>query len=150
MIASDAAIAYWKAANETDTEEDNVYTNSSYTEKQVVVAEGSDSFDADVIAEAWTDFLSKLTRFSLTENVVTDTMVMGEWTLLTWPNFDELGLTVTKDYYTSNDVEYHYYTFIPDSYTGEEAVPLVVVLHGMSEDPLYSVNGSGWANVAAE
>ncbi|MCD7769334.1 MAG: hypothetical protein LUH36_04355 [Oscillospiraceae bacterium] len=65
--ASDAAVEYWKAANETDTEEDNIYTNSSYTEKQVVVAEGSDSFDADVIAEAWTEFLSQRTRFSLTE-----------------------------------------------------------------------------------
>lgn len=37
------------------------------------------------------------------------------------------------------------YDYIPDSYTGDEAVPLVVLLHGFSEDPLCPAATCGWA-----
>ena len=154
--ATDTAIAYYKSVNEVDSEpESGHYVNSSYTEKQVYVVEGTDSYDADIIADAWGDMLSRLTRAPMATDVVSNTMDMSEWVLMTWPNYDELGLTLKETSYTWGDDEneektYIEYDYIPESYTGEEAVALVVLLHGYSEDPLCPAATCGWADMAAE
>ncbi|MCD8145508.1 MAG: S-layer homology domain-containing protein [Oscillospiraceae bacterium] len=158
--ATSTAVNYYKQVNETDSEPENGhFVNSSYTEKQVYVADGTDSFDKDMIATAWADMLSRLTRAPLETNVVTNTADMTEWVLMSWPNYDELGLdliehtytnTVTDEDGTETSTDYVIYDYVPESYTGDEAVPLVILLHGYSEDPLCPGATCGWAEKAAE
>lgn len=148
--ADEATVAYYKAVNGTDTQEGNTFVNSSYVQKKVVVAEGADSFDAKTIANAWGSLLSRTTRASMSENVVINTMDMSEWTLMGWPNYDELGLTLKEHSYNYQDKDYVVYDYVPSSYTGEEAVPLVVLLHGFTEDPLCPAATCGWADKCAE
>lgn len=143
---SDTAVSYYKTVNGVDSEpESGHFVNSGYTEKQVVVTDGGTSFDADVIRTAWNSTLSRLTRCCVSDNVVLNSRVMGEWPLMTWPNLSELGLTLTSHTYNGKLV----HDYVPASYTGDEAVPLLIVLHGMSDDPLYTVNCCGWAEIAA-
>ncbi len=149
--ATDTAVEYYKTVNEVDSEPSTGYfVNSSYTEKQVYVTEGSSSFDADTIATAWGCLLSRLTRAPLETNVVIDTADMSEWVLMSWPNYAELGLDLVEHTYTYEGTDYVAYDYVPESYTGEEAVPLVVLLHGYSEDPLCPAATCGWAEKAAE
>lgn len=149
--AADETVAYYQDVNETDSEpEDGHFVNSSYIEKQVYVAEGSDSFDKETIETAWDSLLSRLTRAPLKENVVINTADMSEWVLMSWPNYDELGLDLVSHTYSVEDQEYIAYDYVPESYTGDEAVPLVILLHGLSEDPLCPAATCGWAQKAAE
>ena len=147
----ETAVSYYKTVNGTDSEPSpNHFVNSGYTEKQVIVAEGGDKFDAGIIADAWGTLLSRITRAPMLNDVVANTFDMSEWVLMSWPNYDELGLTLNEHTYTYDGKEYTAYDYIPDSYTGDEAVPLVVLLHGFSEDPLCPAATCGWADVAAE
>ncbi len=145
--ATETAVSYYKAVNETDTEDGNRAYKSDYTEKQVITVEGSDSFDAEIIRTAWDKTLSHLTRACLDGNVVLDNAIMTNWTLETWPNYSELGITV-KDHELEG---YEVHDFVPSNITdGETGTPLVIVLHGLSDDPYYTVNSIGWADMAAE
>lgn len=149
--ASDTARDYYKAVNDTDTEaEAGHFVNSSYTEKQVVTRDGGNSFDSVVIAEAWGSMLSRITRAPMLNDVVANTMDMSEWVLMTWPNYDELGLTLKEHSYNYDGKDYTVYDYIPASYTGDEAVPVVILLHGFSEDPLCPAATCGWADMAAQ
>ena len=149
--AGQTAVDYYKAVNGTDSEKAaGHFVNSGYTEKQVVVKTGGSSFDAKVIAEAWGSMLSRLTRAPMLNNVVINTADMSEWVLMTWPNYGELGLTVKEHTYNYDGKDYNAYDYVPDSYTGGKAVPLVVLLHGFSEDPLCPAATCGWADMAAQ
>lgn len=149
--AGQTAVDYYKAVNGTDSEKAaGHFVNSGYTEKQVVVKTGGSSFDAKVIAEAWGTMLSRLTRAPMLSNVVINTADMSEWVLMTWPNYGELGLTVKEHTYHYDGKDYNAYDYVPDSYTGDKAVPLVVLLHGFSEDPLCPAATCGWADMAAQ
>ncbi len=149
--ADETAVAYYKAVNGTDSEPAaGHFVNSGYTEKQVRVADGTDAFDAAAIADAWGTMLSRTTRAPMLNDVVANTMDMSEWVLMTWPNYDELGLTVTQTSYHYEGKDYVAYDYVPASYTGDKAVPLVVLLHGFSEDPLCPAATCGWADMAAE
>ena len=148
---SQTAVDYYKAVNGTDSEpEAGRFVNSSYTEKQVIVKDGSSRFDAATIAKAWGTLLSRITRAPMQSDVVANTFDMSEWVLMSWPNYSELGLTLKEHTYPYDGKDYVVYDYIPDSYTGDEAVPLVVLLHGFSEDPLCPAATCGWADVAAE
>ena len=148
---SQTAVDYYKAVNGTDSEpEAGHFVNSSYTEKQVIVKDGSSRFDAATIAKAWGTLLSRITRAPMQSDVVANTFDMSEWVLMSWPNYSELGLTLKEHTYPYDGKDYVVYDYIPDSYTGDEAVPLVVLLHGFSEDPLCPAATCGWADVAAE
>lgn len=147
----EAATNYYKAVNGTNTETaPNHFVNSAYTEKQVFVTGGTASFSADAITEAWGALLSRLTRAPMLTDVVVNTMDMSEWVLMTWPNYDELGLTVKEHTYQHDGKDYVVYDYIPESYTGGEAVPLVFLLHGFTEDPLCPGATCGWADKAAQ
>ena len=147
----DTALNYYKTVNATDSEPSpGHFVNSSYTEKQVIVKDGSSSFDAQIIADAWGSLLSRITRAPMLNDVVANTFDMSEWVLMSWPNYEELGLTVKEHTYSYDGKDYVAYDYIPGSYTGDEAVPLVVLLHGFSEDPLCPAATCGWADVAAE
>ncbi|MCR4842253.1 MAG: alpha/beta fold hydrolase [Eubacterium sp.] len=142
--AQDNAVEYYKKVNETDTDDGDRSYNSGYTEKQVISVEGSDSFDADTIRTAWDKTLSHLTRACLDGNVVLDNTIQGDWLLETWPNYSELGITVTD--HEMDGYEVH--DFVPE--TAEDGAPLIIVLHGLSDDPYYTVNSTGWADMAAQ
>lgn len=148
--ASDSAVAYWKKANGTDAQNGNTYYNSGYEQKKVTVAAGSDTFSASLVADAWASLLSRSTRACMSSNVVINTMDMSEWTLMTWPNYSELGLTLKEHTYNYQNKDYTVYDYVPSSYTGKTAVPLVVLLHGFTEDPLCPAATCGWADKAAQ
>lgn len=84
---SQTAVDYYKAVNGTDSEpEAGRFVNSSYTEKQVIVKDGSSRFDAATIAKAWGTLLSRITRAPMQSDVVANTFDMSEWVLMSWPN----------------------------------------------------------------
>ncbi len=144
-------IDYYKAVNGTDAAKaDDHFVNSGYTEKQVIVKQGGDAFTKETITDAWNSLLSHLTRAPLESNVVINTMDMTEWVLMTWPSYDEIGVTVKEHTYNYDGKDYLVYDYVPASYTGEKAVPLVIVLHGFSEDPLCPAATCGWAEKASE
>ncbi len=162
--ADESVVAYYQTVNGTDAQEGNVSYNSSYTLKKVVVAEGSDSFDAENVQEAWTTMLSQTMRLAIATNIVLNSEDTSEWVLMDWPNLNELGInlysfefdaeTGTAEYYTEavTKSENSVHLFVPDAVeeNPDEAVPLVITLHGKSDDPLNVVYGCGWAQVAAE
>jgi poly(3-hydroxybutyrate) depolymerase len=146
--AGDAAVSYWKTANGVDTEPTpGIFVNSAYVQKRVMVAAGGDIFDRTIFTDAWNRLLSRSTRSCISANLVLDTRVLGEWILMTWPNLDELGVTLTT--HTNDGFLVH--DFVPETVKNnpDTPVPLVVVLHGMGDDPMYTVKGLGWADVAA-
>lgn len=160
--ADTAAVDYWKKANEVDFEPvAGTFVNSGYVQKKVTAAAGGSEFEKGGILTAWNEMLSRTTRLCITANLVLSSRVGGDWVLMSWPNYDELGLTrysyvfedgkVTPyDEYESRKNSVH--TLIPESVIANpnKAVPLLIVLHGMSDDPLNVVNGCGWADKAAE
>lgn len=148
--ATSKAVSYYKDVNDTDTSSGGKYVNSSYEEKQVIVKDGGDTFDADVIKTAWNDLLGGITRAPLAADVVANTFDESEWVLMTWPNYEALGISVVAGTYTYEGESKIMYDYVPSSYTGDEAVPLVVLLHGFTEDPLCPAATCGWAKKAAE
>ncbi len=162
--ADEAVVAYYQTVNGTDVQEGNISYNSSYTLKKVIVAEGSDSFDAENVQKAWTTMLSQTMRLAIATNIVLSSEDTSEWVLMDWPNLSELGMNLysfefdaesgTAEYYTEavTKSENSVHLFVPDAVeeNPDEAVPLVITLHGLSDDPLNLVYGCGWAQVAAE
>lgn len=149
--AAPEAVDYWCAANETDTQEGDTYYNSAYSTKKVVVADGGDSFDADTIRTAYDSFLSYICRLAVAANLVLDSQDLSEWVLMDWPNLEEIGLAEIYHTMAGEDREYNVYDYVPESVSeSDEAVPLVLVLHGGSDDPINIVYGCGWANLAVE
>lgn len=162
--AASKTVDYWKKANGTDSEPlPGVFVNSGYTQKKVVAAEGGDSFDKNVIAAAWANLLSRSTRLCITTNLVLKSFELGDWVLMDWPNYSELGIArysyvfnegtgTAQPYGEYKSVSGGVHTLVPRSVLDnpDKMAPLVIVLHGMSDDPLNVVNGCGWADKAAE
>lgn len=160
--ADEAALSYWNTANQADTAlAEDIFINANYVQKRVRTADGDSSFNKEAIAQAWDDMLSTTTRLCITANLVLRSCEFGDWVLMSWPNYSELGLTrysyvfedgtaTPYEAYESQPNGVH--TLVPQSVIDhpEEEVPLVIVLHGMSDDPLNVVNGCGWADKAAE
>lgn len=162
--ASEDAVAYWKTANGVDTEENGVFYNSDYAQKKVIIADGNGGFDKASVQNAWEQLLSHSMRLGVSINAVLDTQNRDEWVLMDWPELSEIGLaryafewdaeTATAEYYdeyltkSSNTVQ----LYVPEAVEQNpgEAVPLLVVLHGNSDDPINVVMGCGWAQKAAE
>jgi hypothetical protein len=156
------ALAYWKAANETDSEPSpGVFVNSSYVQKKVITFKGGNSFDREVISKAWAELLSRSTRLCVTANLVLRSCEFGDWVLMSWPNYGELGIErysyvfengVATPYTEYKSVPNCVHTLVPESVreNPDKPAPLVIVLHGMSDDPLNVVNGCGWADKAAQ
>ena len=162
--ASEDAVAYWKAVNGTDTDEGNVSYNSAYVQKKVITAEGGDRFDKENVQTAWRDLLSRSMRLGVAVNVVITTMDQSEWVLMDWLQLPEIGLNLHSFEWNAETGEAEYYdeymtksadsvhVYVPEAVeeNPKEAVPLVVVLHGMGDDPLNVVVGCGWAQKAVD
>ena len=162
--ASEDAAAYWKTVNEVDTEEGNVSYNSSYIQKKVITAEGGDTFDRENVQTAWRDLLSRTMRLGVAVNVVITTQDRSDWVLMDWLQLSEIGLNLHSFEWNAETGEAEYYDeymtksadtvhfYVPEAVeeNPEEAVPLVVVLHGMGDDPLNVVVGCGWAQKAVD
>lgn len=162
--APEDAVSYWKAVNGTDAEDGNTFYNSNYALKKVIVAEGGDSFDKESIQTAWTTMLSRTTRLGVAANVVVTTMDRSEWVLMDWVELTDIGLNIHSFEFDAETGEAEYYTeyktksydtvhvYVPETVekNPDEAVPLVVVLHGGSDDPLNIVMGCGWAQKAVD
>lgn len=162
--ASDSAAAYWKAVNSTDTDEADVSYNSAYVQKKVITAEGGDSFDRENVQTAWRDLLSRTMRLGVAVNVVITTQDRSDWVLMDWLQLPEIGLKLHSFEWDAEAGEASYYeeymtksadsvhVYVPEAVEAnpDEAVPLVVVLHGMGDDPLNVVVGCGWAQKAVD
>ena len=162
--ASDDAVAYWKAANGVDAEDGNVSYNSAYVQKKVITAQGGDSFDKENVQTAWRDLLSRTMRLGVAVNVVITTRDQSEWVLMDWLQLPEIGLNLHSFQWNAETGEAEYYdeymtkdidsvhVYVPEAVeqNPDEAVPLVVVLHGMGDDPLNVVVGCGWAQKAVD
>lgn len=160
----DEAAEYWKAANGVDTEDGNVFFNSGYTQKKVILADGGSSFERDAVQTAWTELLSRTMRLAVAANLVVTTTDMSDWVLMDWLELDDIGLNLHSFEFDAETGEAEYYdeyktksintvhVYVPEAVEEdpETAVPLLFTLHGGSDDPLNIVVGCGWAQKAVD
>lgn len=146
-------IEYWKTANDvTDEGLTNAYgrvynqnklsldetiNNRAISRVWISEIEGAASyFDADFEEYVWTNFFTKIRRFSSEPN---GALRVG-YTL------DEIGMvqrTITVD-----GVTRYYLVYVPTSYNGAEKVPLVVACHGHAARAEVYAQHSEWWRVA--
>ncbi len=153
--ADKAAVAYYRAVNRADTEvKPGVFENSGYRLKKVITARGGDAFDAGVISDAWKLIFSRTARACVTDNVVLNNKVASEWVLMERPNYRDLGITRVdhKKESLPDGTVTTWYDYIPEGVKNktETRAPLVIVLHGMGDDPIYQADSNGWTAKAAE
>jgi dienelactone hydrolase len=153
--ADKAVISYYKTVNKADTEiKPGVFENSGYKLKKVITAKGGHAFNAEIIAAAWKQIFSRTTRVCITDNVVLDNKVKSEWVLMERPNYKELGITRVdhKKERLTEGMIVTWYDFVPDRVIAKPKVkvPLVITLHGGSDDPINQADSNGWTAKAAE
>ena len=153
--ADKSAVDYYKAVNEVDKEiNPGVFENSSYKLKKVITAKGGNSFDSNIIADAWDQIFSRTTRVCVTENIVLNNNIKSEWVLMECPIYKELGITRVdhKNEKLPDGTITTWYDFVPDRIMSNPKlkVPLVITLHGMGDDPIYQADSNGWTAKAAE
>ena len=162
--APESVVSYWRAANGTDAGEGSEFYNSTYVQKKVFVAEGGDTFDRENVQTAWRNILSRTMRLGVAANVVVTTMDQSEWVLMDWLELEDIGLnrytfefdaaSGTAEYYTEYKTKSYdtVHLYVPAAVESEpdKAVPLLVTLHGGSDDPLNIVMGCGWAQKAVD
>jgi len=78
--ADDSAVVYYKTVNKADNEiSPGLFENSGYKLKKVITEEGIvDTFEADIIADAWAQIFSRTARVCITDNVVLNNKVSSE------------------------------------------------------------------------
>ncbi len=107
---------------------------------------------------------SRTMRLGVAVNVVITTRDQSDWVLMDWLQLDDIGLNLHSfewdaekgeaawydEYMTKSENSVHLY--VPEAVDADpgKAVPLVVVLHGMGDDPLNVVVGCGWAQKAVD
>jgi poly(3-hydroxybutyrate) depolymerase len=153
--ADKSAVSYYKDVNNTDTEvSPGVFENSGYKLKKVITTQGSDSFNSEMIADAWKKIFSRTARVCIADNVVLNNKVTSEWVLMERPNYKELGINRVdhKEKKLPDGTITTWYDFVPDKVmaNSKNKVPLVITLHGRGDDPIYQADSNGWTAKAAE
>lgn len=153
--ADNTAVSYYKTVNNADKEiSPGVFTNSNYKLKKVITREGSDSFDDDIIADAWVQIFSQTARVCITDNLVLHNKIMSEWFLQDRPNYKELNITRIdhEGEKLPDGTIAMWYDYVPNSVLADPKtkVPLVIDLHGMGGDPIYQSDSNGWTEKAAK
>ena len=139
----EGAVAYYKAINACDTEENGVFFCGDYPLKRFVVRDGGDRFEKTAILDAWETIFSRTARVCVDDNIVCSNMSAKIWILQDWPNYKDLGLEC-REHYINDLVTYD---IVPKDLP--ENAPLVISLHGGGDDCLYHVNSCGWVQVCA-
>jgi len=156
LVAPDrAAFAYYKAVNQVDTETSaGVFENSRYKLKKVIRVDGLAHFEAGAISAAWQQIFSRTARACVTDNVVLNNKTTSEWVLMDRPNYKALGITRVdhKQGVLPGGSQTTWYDFVPDKVMGNPQMkaPLVIVLHGYGDDPIYQAESNGWVAKAAQ
>jgi poly(3-hydroxybutyrate) depolymerase len=156
LVAPDrAAFAYYKAVNQVDTEvSTGVFENSRYKLKKVIRADGQAHFEAGAISAAWDEIFSRTMRACVTDNVVLNNKTSSEWVLMDRPNYKALGITRVdhKQGVLPGGSQTTWYDFVPDKVLAnpQAKAPLVIVLHGFGDDPIYQAESNGWVAKAAQ
>lgn len=136
------------------------YTNSSDPIRKVIeFTAGPTSFDKDYISECWTTMFRYTTRTCLADQVFDHMDTTVEFTLCERPNIEELGLTL-NEYDDTPCVEgstlTRWYEWVPnEAYDTiengtDEKYPLILVLHGTNDHPIYEAESNGWVQLAGE
>ena len=136
------AVAYFVAVNDASLSGSNVYADEVYaSDSSISRVWVSDGGKASTITatEIWNSFLSEIKRF------------LG---------FPGGRLAYAVEFTEENGFYVHermidgflrrWMTYVPDSYTGEEAVPMVIVMHGSSASMYAIAEESRWFDVADE
>jgi poly(3-hydroxybutyrate) depolymerase len=153
--ADRSTIAYYKAVNKIDKERNNgISENKSYNIKKVIISKGGNTFEADLIADAWKKIFSRTARVCITDNVVLNSKTTSEWVLMDRPNYAELGIDRIdhKNGKLPDGTITTWYDYVPKSVSANPntGAPLVIVLHGRGDDPIYQADSNGWTAKAAE
>ena len=136
------------------------YTNSSDPVRKVIeFTAGPTSFDRDYIADCWTAMFRYTTRTCLTDQVFDDMNTDVEFTLCERPNIEALNLT-RNDIDNTPCVEgsnlIRWYEWIPNEVYDtmengtDEKYPLIIVLHGNNDHPIYEAESNGWVQLAGD
>ena len=100
--AGDGAADYWKSVNGATAGSDSLFYNPDHKELQVITASGGDTFDSAAIQTAWAKLLSRTMRLGVVNNLVENTMDVGNWVIMAYPNLEELGIKVTSFMFDPN------------------------------------------------
>jgi len=153
--ADNAVISYYKKVNGTDAEATRgVFINSGYPLKKVIVAEGGNTFNAGLIADAWSRLFGRTARICCLDNIMFNPKGRYEKILMSRPDYKELGIKRIdhRNEKLPDGTTTIWYDFVPDGVLADPKtrVPLVIVLHGGGDDPIYQAESNGWVAKAVE
>lgn len=153
--------AYIKANNATETEK-GVYVNEENKFEKVIVSAATDEEEtlAQAFENAWDNVFSQNYRMynAKTEWFMMEVIDVQEpYELVSFVDYDKLGITVnnetdviTED--ATKESPNQWYEYIPSTMDSAEngTVPLVIMLHGYTNDNRMQPETSGWVEKAAE
>lgn len=153
-----AAVNYYRAANQTDREEQGdgttLYYNHANPVKKVVVSHaGVSSFDAAEIEKGYYAVMRYTMRMSLTSQINQDFHTTEVWTLISRPNLEELGLTRFDNYDTGVEGQSRWVVWVPNEALdpdNDQLFPLVIDQHGGHVSPGFEPEAQGWVQLAGE
>ena len=163
-----AVIDTYTKANKATLVSDNMYQNPNSRYEIVVVNSDTSISAVDATKEAWDRVLNKFGRIGNYSEVYKETATWYSRPLLSgnttsdqarkYQYFDSIDSitnmqreVVTYDL-DGNGIKSLWYEYIPNEVANAEAgtVPVVMLLHGNTNDPRTQYDTSGWAHVASE
>lgn len=137
---TDAKISYWVDANDATSATANQYAQAVYENGEARVwVTSQETVDEITPQMLFDEFLSKVQRF------VGDPGGRLAWTI-DFVNDGETGY-----FFYEKEVDgkmRRWMTYVPSSYTGEDAVPLVVATHGYSSSAQAFAGDTRWSDIA--
>ena len=141
-----------------------VYENADEPLLRVVVNTDAKASDKDLIADAWTQLLSRNYRYNnlyrtfYTAQGIDNEDGVAEYELEPYVMFDRLGIVRRVVEFPiqgpnpANNQTYLWYEYLPERVLEAPAksVPLVLLLHGNGNDPRTQAETSGFVELAAE
>ncbi len=141
-----------------------VYENADEPLLRVVVNTDAKASDRDLIADAWTQLLSRNYRYNnlyrtfYTAQGIDNEDGVAEYELEPYVMFDRLGIVRRVVEFPiqgpnpANNQTYLWYEYLPERVLEAPAksVPLVLLLHGNGNDPRTQAETSGFVELAAE
>ena len=134
-----------------------VYTNPEENLLRVVVNPVASVSVKDALADSWDKLLShnyRFNNFGHTWYTGAGFGQFGGYELVTYPMFERLGIqrNVVQEDVMGNGEKFLWYEYLPKSVLNapDASVPLVVLLHGHTNDPRTQSETSGFVELAPE
>ncbi len=164
VSGDEGAIEFYKGTNHTDAEKTEnaktIYYNTINPVQQVVVSDAqATSLDADIIADCWNTMFRYTTRLSLPTSAFSFAYPKyntADFTLMSRPNYEAAGMQVIRhggNPLWENDESACWYEFVPAAAQNAaegETFPLLLVLHGANNHPIFEAESNGWAQLAID